>query len=70
MADVSKFLDKAYEGKEFSELANAPVEALQGLSKADAEALQEALGLRTIRRFAGHTSVRAARAITPLAGAK
>ena len=30
MADVSRFLDKAYEGKEFAELANAPVEALQG----------------------------------------
>ena len=70
MADVSTFLDKSYEGKEFSDLASAPVEALQGLSKADAEALQKALGIKTIRQLAEHKFVRAAQAITLLAGAK
>lgn len=35
MADVSKFLDKDYEGKEFSELADAPVDALEGVSAGD-----------------------------------
>ena len=30
MADISKFVDKAYEGKSFAELADAPVDALQG----------------------------------------
>ena len=70
MADVSKLLDKAYAGKEFSELADAPIDALQGLSKADSEAMQQALGIRTIRQLAEHKFVRAAQAITMLAGAK
>ena len=70
MADVSRFLDKAYEGKEFSHLASAPIDALQRLSKADGEALQKALEIRTIRQSAEHKFVRAAQAITLLAGAK
>ena len=70
MADVSKFLDKAYEGKEFSELAAAPIGALQGLSEGDAEALRKALGIQTIRQLAEHKFVRVAQAITLLAGAK
>jgi hypothetical protein len=70
MADIGKFLDKAYEQKEFTELADAPVDALQGLSKADAEALQKALGIKTIRQLAENKFVRAAQAITLLAGAR
>jgi len=46
MADVAKFVDKSYEGKEFSELADAPVDALQGVSEGDAEHLREEVGLR------------------------
>jgi len=70
MADLRQFLDKAYESKEFVELADAPVDALQGLSKGDAEALQKALGIRTVRQLAENKFVRAAQAITLLAGAK
>lgn len=70
MADIGKFLDKAYEQKEFGELADAPVDALQGLSKGDAEALQKALGIRTVRQLAENKFVRAAQAITLLAGPK
>ena len=70
MADITKFVDKAYEGKDFAELAEAPVDALQGVSKGDAEALQKALGIKTIRQLAEHKFVRAAQAITMLAGAK
>ena len=70
MADVSQFLDKAYEGKDFAELADAPVDALQGLSKGDAEALQKAFNIKTIRQLAESKFVRAAQAITMLAGAK
>ena len=33
MADISKILDKAYEQKDFAELAQAPVSALQGVSE-------------------------------------
>jgi len=31
MADVTQFFDKAYEQKEFNELADAPVDAIEGL---------------------------------------
>ena len=37
MADISEYLDKAYEQEEFSELAELPIDALQGVSKADAD---------------------------------
>lgn len=70
MADLSKFLDKAHEQKEFAELAELPVDALQGVSAADAEALQKALGIKTIRQLAENKFIRAAQAITLLAGAK
>ncbi len=46
MADITKFFDKDYEQKDFSELADAPVEAIAGLSQADAAALTQALNIR------------------------
>ncbi len=70
MADIAKFVDKAHEQKEFTALAELPIEALQGVSKADAEAVQKAFGVKTIRQLAEHKFVRAAQAITLLAGAK
>jgi hypothetical protein len=30
VADISQFFDKAYEQQEFAELADAPVDAIQG----------------------------------------
>ena len=47
MADISKYVDKAHEQKEFAELAELPVDALQGVSAADAAALQQAFGIKT-----------------------
>lgn len=70
MADMSKYLDKAYESMEFAELAEAPVEAIAGISEADAEALKKALNIKTIRQLAENKYVRWAQAITALAGAK
>jgi hypothetical protein len=70
MADISKFLDKAHEQKEFAELAELPIDALQGVSAADAEALQKAFGVKTIRQLAENKFIKAAQAITLLAGAK
>lgn len=52
MAAISKFLDKSYEGKDFSELADAPVDALEGVSQGDAEHLKEAFNIKTIRDLA------------------
>ncbi len=69
MADVSKFLDKAYEKKEFAELADAPVDALQGLSAGDADALKKALNIKTVRDLATNKYVMVAQAIVGLSGA-
>ncbi len=70
MADITKYVDKAHEQKEFAELAELPIDALQGVSKADAEAIQQAFNVRTIRQLAEHKFVRAAQAIALLAGPK
>ncbi|MBV8954854.1 MAG: hypothetical protein JO179_11995 [Solirubrobacterales bacterium] len=66
MADISKFLDKAYEGKDFSELADAPVDALEGVSQGDAEHLKDAFNIKTIRDLAESKFVLRAQAITHL----
>jgi len=67
MADLARFLDKAFEGQSFDELADAPVDALAGISKSDAEALQQALGIKTIRQLAEHKVILVAQALTALA---
>lgn len=67
MADISKFLDKAYVDKELSEIADAPVDALKGVSEGDAVHLREAFNITTIRDLAEHKFVRWAQAITTLA---
>lgn len=48
-AGLDKALDKAYESKELSELLDAPVSALAGVSDGDAEKLQAAFGIKTVR---------------------
>jgi hypothetical protein len=70
MADIAAYLDKAHEQKEFAELAELPIDALQGMSKSEAEAIQKAFGVKTIRQLAQQRFIRAAQAITLLAGAK
>lgn len=70
MASIEKYMDKAFESKEFAELADAPVDALAGVSAADAEALKKALGIKTIRDLATSKYVLWAQAITNLAGPK
>ena len=49
MADIVKYVDKAHEQKEFAELAELPIDALKGVSAADAEAIRQAFNVRTIR---------------------
>ena len=70
MANISGFVDKAFEGGEFKDLANAPVSALQGVSDADAEALQKSLGIKTIKDLATNKYVRWAQAIYGLSSTK
>ena len=70
MADVSQFFDKNYEQQEFNELADAPVEAIQGLSQSDAQALKQALGIDTVRELAEHKFVRIAQAVVALSASR
>ncbi|SER25976.1 hypothetical protein [Actinokineospora terrae] len=47
--DLDKQLDKAYEGLGVSEVLDAPVAALAGVSEGDAEKLAAAFGIKTVR---------------------
>ncbi len=55
--------------QEFVALADAPVDALAGMSAADAEALKKALNITTIRDLAENKFVRVAQAVIALAPA-
>jgi hypothetical protein len=67
MVDITKVVDKAYEGWNLSELAEAPVSALQGVSESDAQALKSAFGIDTIQELATNKFVLWAQAINVLA---
>ncbi len=47
-ADLSKYLDKAYEDKTLAEILAAPVSALAGVTDADGELLQKAFNIKTV----------------------
>ena len=70
MADISKQIDKAHEGMEFGALADAPVSIISGISAGDAELLQKAFGIKTVRDLAECKPFLVAQAIAILAGAK
>ena len=70
MADVSRFFDKDYEQKAFNEMADAPVDAIQGLSQGDAEKLQQAFNVKTVRDLAENKFVRIAQAVVTLSGSR
>ncbi len=66
LADITKHFDKQYEQQDFAQLADAPVDAIAGLSKADADALKSALGIKTVRDLAENKFVRIAQAVVGL----
>ncbi len=47
-ADLSKYLDKAYESSTLAEVLAAPVSALAGVTDADAEHLKAAFNITTV----------------------
>jgi len=47
-ADLSKYLDKAYESKSLTEILASPVSALAGVTDEDAAALQKAFRIKTV----------------------
>lgn len=66
MADITRLVDKAYESNNFSELANAPVDALEGVSAGDAELLLKAFGIKTVRDLGTNKFFLQAQAIVAL----
>lgn len=47
-ADLSKYLDKAYENSSLDEILAAPVSALAGVTDDDAESLKKAFRIKTV----------------------
>ncbi len=60
---IVKFFDKAYEDKSILELTKAPVDAISGVSKSDAEDLKKAFGIKTVEDLAMNKYVRLAQGI-------
>jgi len=66
-ADLAKVLDKAYEENSLTELVNAPVAALSGVSDGDAELLLKAFNIKTIGDLGRNKFFRTAAALVDLA---
>lgn len=64
---LSELLDKAVENKPVKEIIQMSPAVLQGMSEADAEALQRALGIKTIEQLANHKLVLMAQALVTVA---
>jgi hypothetical protein len=65
--NINKIVDKAYESKTFKELAEAPVDAISGISEKDAALLAEAFNVKTVSDLAKLKYVKWAQAICTLA---
>jgi hypothetical protein len=66
-SNLDKILDKAYEDKSLAELVDAPVDALAGVTAADAELLQKAFNIKTVGDLGRNKFFRAAAALVDLA---
>ena len=69
-ADLGQFLDREWEDKSLSEILNAPVSALQGVSEGNAEALRAAFNGTTVGDLGKNKLLRAAQALTLLGEAR
>ena len=65
-ADLAEFLDREWEDKSLSEILEAPVSALQGVSEGDADALRQAFNVKTVADLGRNKFFRAAQALTLL----
>ncbi|HXT92933.1 MAG TPA: hypothetical protein VN714_27165 [Trebonia sp.] len=64
--ELTKALDKAYESKTLTELLDAPVDALSGVSAGDAEKLSAAFGIKTVRDLGTNKYFKVAQAIVEM----
>lgn len=65
--DLAAMLDKAYQDKALTEIIDAPVAALRGVSDGDAELLAKAFNIKTVGDLGRNKFFRAAAALTALA---
>ena len=65
-ADLSKYLDKSYESKSLTEILNAPVSALAGVTDEDAELLRKAFRIKTVGDLGKNKHFLAAQAMLQL----
>ena len=66
--NLDKALDKAYESKSLTEILDAPVSALAGVSDGDAEHLAAAFGIKTVRDLGSNKYFAVAGVLVALAG--
>ena len=64
---IVKFYDKKYEEMSVLELVEAPVEAISGVSKGDAEKLAKAFNIKTVYDLATHKYIKYAQSLTGFA---
>ena len=64
----NRMLGQAFHGKDTQEVLHASPAALRGVSAADAQALQQAFGIKSIRDLAGNPFFRRAQAIVAATG--
>ena len=69
-ADLTKLVDKAYQDKPLTEIVDAPVSALAGVSDGDAKLLKEAFNITTVGDLGRNPYFRTANALVALTGAK
>ena len=65
---LDKALDKAYEGKSLTEILDAPVSALAGVSDSDAKHLAEAFNIKTVRDLGSNKYFAVAGVLVALSG--
>ncbi|WP_435588473.1 hypothetical protein [Micromonospora chalcea] len=69
-ADLTKLVDKAYQDKTLTEIVDAPVSALAGVSDGDAKLLKDAFNITTVGDLGRNPHFRTANALVALTGAK
>jgi hypothetical protein len=68
-ADLTAIVDQAWQDKTLAEIAEAPVEALAGVSASGAQLIKQALGIKTIGELGRNKYFKAAAAITTIVDA-
>ncbi|MFI6162393.1 hypothetical protein ACIA59_20905 [Micromonospora haikouensis] len=67
-ADLTKLVDKAYQDKTLTEIVDAPVSALAGVSDGDAKLLKDAFDITTVGDLGRNPYFRTANALVALTG--